>query len=56
MTVSNVGPAATPPTPRQPEPAEVKGPEVRNDHDGDDGASAPSALPKGQGTRLDTKA
>ena len=56
MTVSNVGPAATPQPPRQPEPAEVKGPEVKNDHDGDDGAAVSAALPKGQGTRIDTKA
>lgn len=56
MKVSNVGPAVTPQPPRQPEPAETKRPEIKNDHDGDDQVSRPAALPKGQGTQVDTKA
>jgi hypothetical protein len=58
MTVSNVGPAATPLPPLQPDPALAKAPPIKkNDHDSDDGVAAASAAPpKGQGTQIDTKA
>lgn len=56
MNVSSVG-GATPI--KTPAAAEPKGPEVTNDHDGDDAATkpaAPAALPPGQGTMIDKKA
>jgi hypothetical protein len=55
MTVSNVGGA---PPIKTPEAAEPKGPELTNDHDGDDAAAAktPAAPPPGQGTMIDKTA
>lgn len=53
MTVSNVG--STPPI-KLPEAAEPKGPELTNDHDGDDAPARPAALPPGQGTVVDKSA
>jgi hypothetical protein len=57
MSVSAVG-APPPVTPiAQPEAAEPKGPDLKNDGDADDGAARVSAaLPKGQGEILDRKA
>ena len=55
MTVSSV--ASAPPA--LAEAREPKGPDVRNDHDGDDAAAkAPvqAAAPQGQGVKLDTTA
>ena len=57
MSISSIGAPSTPPPVQVAEAAEPKGPEVRNDHDGDDGAApARSTPPLGQGVRLDTTA
>jgi hypothetical protein len=55
MSVNSVG---GPPPIKTPEAAEPKGPELTNDHDGDDAGAArtPAAPPPGQGTMLDKKA
>ena len=59
MSISAVGGVPAPAAP--PEMSEPKGPDLKNDHDGDDagGVAAPApppAAPKGQGTIVDTKA
>ena len=56
MKISSTPPPAPPP---MAEAAEGPGPEVRNDHDGDDGAAkaAPRAAPpQGQGKLVDKSA
>ena len=53
MSISAV---ASSPAARVPEAAEAKGPEMRPDNDGDDGAKAarpPAATPAGQGLIVD---
>ena len=55
MTVSSVTAAAVAPA----EAREPKGPDIRNDQDGDDAAAKPpvqAAAPAGQGVKLDTTA